>query len=331
MSNSALNWAWKTTCRTHTEKLVLVFLADRWNAKSELCFPSIPSIAAGCSLSERGVHSQLFALEAAGLLFVSREQGRSNRYSLPPHAMQGFDAEDPRTGCAPAPDAPPHAMRETPAPDAPPPPHAMRGTPARQRSVTQSNPKETQREPKAQSVRNSNTDGADEFDLFWKAYPRHVGKQKAKQEWAKAKLTFAEVEKQIAAWARSEDWTKDGGKFCPHPATWLHQRRWEDDAPYSEPERKEWDNPNPRSFIPANLHLRGKYCNSLRAQLADGDESVRETLLKLRTANADWISAQTPSEAEIARAKAYLDGAESIEEVEYAMFLNPELTPTFTA
>ena len=192
-------------------------------------------------------------------------------------------------------------------------------TPTRQRhrNVTQSEPKV---EPKQDSS---------EFDLFWNAYPRHVGKQKAKQAWDKAKVTFAEVEKQIAAWSKSEQWTKDGGKFCPHPATWLHQRRWEDDAPAVEPERKEWDNPNPRSFIPANLHLRGKYCNSLRAQLADGDESVRETLLKLRAANAEWIAGQTPSEAEVARAKAYFDGAESIEEVEYAMFLNPELTPTF--
>ena len=29
----------------------------------------------------------------------------------------------------------------------------------------------------------------------------------------------------------SEQWTKDGGSFIPHPATWLNQRRWEDEEP----------------------------------------------------------------------------------------------------
>ena len=29
----------------------------------------------------------------------------------------------------------------------------------------------------------------------------------------------------------SEQWTRDGGRFVPHPATWLNGRRWEDEAP----------------------------------------------------------------------------------------------------
>lgn len=28
---------------------------------------------------------------------------------------------------------------------------------------------------------------------------------------------------------RSRDWTKEGGQFVPYPATWLNQRRWEDE------------------------------------------------------------------------------------------------------
>lgn len=27
-----------------------------------------------------------------------------------------------------------------------------------------------------------------------------------------------------------EDWSKDGGKYIPNPATYLNQRRWEDGA-----------------------------------------------------------------------------------------------------
>ena len=33
------------------------------------------------------------------------------------------------------------------------------------------------------------------------------------------------------AWSKSHDWTKDGGQFIPHAATWLNGKRWEDELP----------------------------------------------------------------------------------------------------
>ena len=34
----------------------------------------------------------------------------------------------------------------------------------------------------------------------------------------------------------SDQWTKDNGQFIPHPATWLNQKRWEDETiPASKP------------------------------------------------------------------------------------------------
>ncbi|MCE1033159.1 Pyocin large subunit-like protein, partial [Pseudomonas asiatica] len=35
----------------------------------------------------------------------------------------------------------------------------------------------------------------------------------------------------LAAWTNSHDWTKDGGQFIPHAATWLNGKRWEDELP----------------------------------------------------------------------------------------------------
>ena len=29
---------------------------------------------------------------------------------------------------------------------------------------------------------------------------------------------------------RSDQWTRDNGQYIPHPATWLNQRRWEDET-----------------------------------------------------------------------------------------------------
>lgn len=37
--------------------------------------------------------------------------------------------------------------------------------------------------------------------------------------------------KALAAWTVSADWTKDGGQYIPHAATWLNGKRWEDELP----------------------------------------------------------------------------------------------------
>jgi len=34
----------------------------------------------------------------------------------------------------------------------------------------------------------------------------------------------------------SEKWLKDNGQYIPNPATWLNQRRWEDEPMWIEPE-----------------------------------------------------------------------------------------------
>lgn len=73
-----------------------------------------------------------------------------------------------------------------------------------------------------------------EFERFWKLYPRKVGKDKAEKAWAKLKVgasLFARMGTALAAWSKSHDWTKDGGQFIPHAATWLNGKRWEDELP----------------------------------------------------------------------------------------------------
>lgn len=70
-----------------------------------------------------------------------------------------------------------------------------------------------------------------EFDRFWTAYPKKAGKEKAREAWIKSGVTFEECEPTIKAWASSEQWTKDDGQFIPMPATWLNQKRWQDEAP----------------------------------------------------------------------------------------------------
>lgn len=71
----------------------------------------------------------------------------------------------------------------------------------------------------------------DRFDRFWKAYPRKVGKDAARRAFAKRKPSEALLAKMLAAIAmqsQTVDWLREGGRFVPHPATWLNQGRWQD-------------------------------------------------------------------------------------------------------
>lgn len=67
-----------------------------------------------------------------------------------------------------------------------------------------------------------------DFDTFWMAYPRKVGKPRARKAWratVAARPPLATVLAAVAAQAASEQW--QDRQFVPHPATWLNDYRWE--------------------------------------------------------------------------------------------------------
>lgn len=70
-----------------------------------------------------------------------------------------------------------------------------------------------------------------QFDRFWRAYPKKISKGDAEKAWK-----TGECDRHIEAILQSlekhkvwQDWTKDGGKFIPHPATWLRRIGWENE------------------------------------------------------------------------------------------------------
>lgn len=69
------------------------------------------------------------------------------------------------------------------------------------------------------------------FDSFWQAYPKKVAKPNALRAWKKIKP--GEVPAILASieWhKKGEDWAALGGQFIPYPATFLRNRRWEDEV-----------------------------------------------------------------------------------------------------
>lgn len=94
-------------------------------------------------------------------------------------------------------------------------------------------PKQKQKQ-KQKTIATSASAGASGFDAFWVAYPRKTAKMQAVKAWQKTApdgALLARILLAVSQQARSEQWTKDGGQFIPHPASWLNARRWEDEAP----------------------------------------------------------------------------------------------------
>lgn len=69
------------------------------------------------------------------------------------------------------------------------------------------------------------------FLSFWAAFPRKEGKGAARDKWTQLAPPLDAVLAALAWQCTTEQWRKDGGAFVPHPATYLNQRRWEDEKP----------------------------------------------------------------------------------------------------
>ncbi len=85
------------------------------------------------------------------------------------------------------------------------------------------------------------------FAIFWSAYPRTAGKAVAEKVWSRIKPNEQLVQEMLTAlkWqSELENWQKDGGKFIPHPSTWLNGKRWEDEEPVVDKCSLETDSPS---------------------------------------------------------------------------------------
>ena len=93
--------------------------------------------------------------------------------------------------------------------------------------------REEGKERKERNTRAASCDTDMAFQAFWIAFPNKKAKQDAFKAWSKLKpcdALQASILKAIEIQGQGEDWRKEGGRFIPHPATWLNGRRWEDSA-----------------------------------------------------------------------------------------------------
>lgn len=75
-------------------------------------------------------------------------------------------------------------------------------------------------------------DAAAAFEIFYKAYPNKKNVKTARTRWEKMKVTpelFAAIMEGLERAKNSQEWTKDGGAYIPHPATWLNGEGWKNE------------------------------------------------------------------------------------------------------
>ena len=76
------------------------------------------------------------------------------------------------------------------------------------------------------------------FERFWKAYPRHTAKVNARKAFEKINPDEELLLKMISAVEKqkqSQQWQEE--RYIPHPATWLNQKRWEDEVSAAAPKQ----------------------------------------------------------------------------------------------
>lgn len=72
---------------------------------------------------------------------------------------------------------------------------------------------------------------AERFSRFWQCYPRKVAKGEARKAWRQIDPDDELTERICSALdlaRQTEQWRREGGRFIPHPATWLRREGWED-------------------------------------------------------------------------------------------------------
>jgi uncharacterized protein YdaU (DUF1376 family) len=67
-----------------------------------------------------------------------------------------------------------------------------------------------------------------DFDLFWMAYPKKVGKEAARKSWDKVKPDLKTVLETLKWQKQSDQWFKNNGQYIPNPSTYLNQHRFLD-------------------------------------------------------------------------------------------------------
>lgn len=198
--------------------VVYLSLCRHANTETQECFPSMKLIAEENGISTRTVMRAISVLEKWHIINVEkskREDGTQNNniYTLMDKSVWKSKPSDTKS----------------------------HGQPSDKIVVTPSDNNDINRVTpgtyKGTNINNTNIKGTNKSSLeidtkFWELYPVKIAKYKASISWNK----LTEIEKGLAIIAIKKQVEsnhfrgRDGKDYIPHPATWLNQKRWQDEV-----------------------------------------------------------------------------------------------------
>ena len=198
MSIECLNQALKIQGLTPTKKFILVLLANYADEK-HTCYPSYAHIAKIVGLKgTKGIKNAIKEFEILGYLKIENRKAEhggfmSNLYHL---TLEGVSST-------------PRVSEDTRA------------------SVSKDTRVGSPQTPNTKEDTKDNT-YSDNFEAFWKMYPRKVGKHNAGKSFEKALsfIFYDDLIKAVKIFIGENERTE--AQFIPHAATWLNQKRYLD-------------------------------------------------------------------------------------------------------
>ena len=206
MSVQAITAAFAIQGVSPSEKLTLLALAN-YADQDGRCWPSQVTLTHDTGLSERTVWAAMQRLEAAGL--ISRERRRRS---------DGYRTSDLVTLTLPATIADRENLTRK---SREPYPQILQTLPA---TVAGQEPSG---EPSEEPLEIDQACANDPFEAFWSAYPRKIGKPKARAAYVSALRRCTgppAILNGLLRWVPV--WIDP--KFTPHPTTWLNRDGWND-------------------------------------------------------------------------------------------------------
>jgi len=250
-----------------TPKLVFLALCDSADDTTRQCYPSLQTIMTKAGVSKANLSYVLRAFESIGALSRDNRQRKNGGDTSTLYTINHFDIDaesfkkeyqrakgynkrsDVKSEHANT-RKEPHTNTETPQSEhggsslSEHPKHPKVNTPQTPQSEhggCSLSEHATYNEPSNISLNRHSKEVAvevvDDFDTFWSAYPNKVGKANAKKAWSKKKPDIDTVLRAINMQQLTHQWSKNNGRFIPHPTTWLNGERWNDEVQLSDAEK----------------------------------------------------------------------------------------------
>lgn len=238
MSIALMTAAWALDLPTG-EKIVLLSLADNANDAGH-CWPSMAQIAKRAGMTTRGAQLIIQRLVAAGHLTRAEVPGKGCNYRV-----------HPRTTFTPELASPANETADTP----------ERRSDKSSRTTSKKIKATPSSSPRVLAI-------VGDFDAFWLAYPRKVGRGAAERAYLKVCRVVPPDKILAAAHAYAASRADEDPQFTAHPTTWLNQGRYDDqiEGPFNANPAAQ----NRQSGAGRNPARRGDgFATALGADLAD--------------------------------------------------------------